>query len=142
MLGTCLCEDVEFEIVGDISNFYQCHCSQCRKVTGSASNTGFFVSRDQFKWRKGEKSVAQFIKDSGYNSCFCSRCGSSLPNLMRNGEGYWVPAGLLEQETNCIVAAHLHVSSKAEWDSISGEGVRYAEMPDIETLNKALQRTN
>ena len=141
MLGRCLCEQVEFEITGKIPNFYQCHCSQCRQVTGSSSNTGMFMAKDAFRWTKGEDKVTSYVKDSGYNSCFCSNCGSALPNPVKSIEGYCIPAGLLDGEIECKVAAHLYVGSKASWDLIADDGIQYAEMPDIQTLNEVLQRS-
>ncbi|NQZ59192.1 MAG: GFA family protein [Lentisphaeraceae bacterium] len=138
MLGKCLCEEVVFEINGKLPNFYQCHCSQCRKVTGSAANTGCFLAEGQFKWLKGEDNVTLFVKDSGYNSCFCSKCGSALPSPQRNGRGYWIPVGLLLEETSSKVAVHLHVASKASWDCIADDAVQYSEMPTIERLKEDL----
>ncbi|WP_454106561.1 GFA family protein [Marinobacter sp. MBR-105] len=34
MKGECLCGNVKFAIEEEIRNFYQCHCSLCRKATG------------------------------------------------------------------------------------------------------------
>ena len=38
MKGECLCGEVAFTIDGELPNFYQCHCSLCRKATGAAAN--------------------------------------------------------------------------------------------------------
>ncbi|RPH66319.1 MAG: aldehyde-activating protein, partial [Hyphomicrobiales bacterium] len=43
-LGSCLCGDVRFEIAGDFEKFYLCHCSRCRKDTGSAHGANLFAS--------------------------------------------------------------------------------------------------
>lgn len=59
---------------------------------------------------------------------------------MDNGRQYWVPIGLLDDAKDSQVIAHLFVRSKASWDTICGRGTQYEEMPEIETLNKALQR--
>ncbi|PRY63410.1 hypothetical protein B0H98_1085 [Vreelandella songnenensis] len=44
MTGECLCGEVKFEIDGKLPNLYQCHCSLCRKTTGSTANAATFVS--------------------------------------------------------------------------------------------------
>src|SRR6202034_265236 len=38
--GSCLCGAVKYEVTGEPKRFYHCHCSRCRKVTGTghASN--------------------------------------------------------------------------------------------------------
>jgi hypothetical protein len=62
MKGECLCGDVEFEIKGDLPNLYQCHCSLCRKVTGSSAATylasGFARERASGLWCPRALSLA------------------------------------------------------------------------------------
>ncbi|KGJ89424.1 GFA family protein [Thalassotalea sp. ND16A] len=142
MIGKCLCEEIEFEINGTLPNFYQCHCSLCRKLSGSASDTATFLDKTQFQWLKGKESIFSFETSTGYRSDFCRVCGSTVPHLMNNKRQYWVPAGLLEGELDSIVTSHIFVGSKAHWDIIGDDGVQHTEMPDIETLNKALQRVS
>ncbi len=142
MNGRCLCGEVQFELKGKTPHLYQCHCSQCRKVTGSSSNAATFVEKANFKWIAGEQVITSYSKDGGYRSDFCSRCGSPVPNQLRGMDKYWVPAGSIEGYDDFRVIAHLHIGSKAEWEEIGGSGVRYEGMPNIDTLNKALQRTS
>ncbi len=140
MIGKCLCGAVQFEVSGPLPNFYQCHCSLCRKLSGSASDTAMFLNRVQFRWVSGEDRIASFVRESGYRSDFCRVCGSTVPHAMQNGRQYWVPAGLLEDAgTGNEVAAHLYVQSRASWDVIGGNAVQYAEMPDMDTLDRLLQ---
>jgi hypothetical protein len=140
MIGRCLCGEIEFEIAGIVPNLYQCHCSQCRKQGGSASNTATIVNAKQFTWKFGKNLVIKFKDKTGFNSHFCSVCGSPVPNQLGEGELVWVPAGLLENSEDLEIVAHLFVSSKAHWEKISNTGVQYEEMPSLEVLNKELQR--
>lgn len=34
--GSCLCGEVAFEVEGPFDRFLNCHCSRCRKATGTA----------------------------------------------------------------------------------------------------------
>lgn len=142
MIGKCLCGEVQFEVKGDVPHLYQCHCSLCRKTTGSSANAATFVHETNFVWLAGVENINSFVKDTGYRSAFCSICGSPLPNVLRGADKYWVPAGLLEDFDGYEVVAHLHTNSKAAWEQICGSGVQYEEMLDLETLIKALQRTS
>lgn len=38
MIGHCLCETVVFEIDAASLRLYRCHCSLCRRQSGTASN--------------------------------------------------------------------------------------------------------
>lgn len=125
MNGKCLCGEIQFEVNGGCTTIYQCHCSLCRRVTGSNSNSAVLVESNSFKWLSGTDKITSFIKESGYRSEFCAKCGSPVPNELKNKRGYWVPVGLLDKTMHLKVSAHLCVSSKAEWDEIGDDGLQY-----------------
>lgn len=134
MIGKCLCGRVEFEILGTVPNIYQCHCSQCRKITGSSSSSSTLVRIDSFKWMKGQEFITSYLDVSGYRSDFCSRCGSPVPNPIANKSLYWVPVGLMEDIQPIKIVAHLCVASKAAWDVISAEGAQFEAVPELPDL--------
>lgn len=142
MIGECLCGGVGFEVTGTIPNLYQCHCSQCRKQGGSASNTATIVHEKQFTWKFGQALVTRFKDRTGFNSHFCSVCGSPVPNKLGDNELIWIPAGLLEDSENLEIVTHLYVGSKAHWEKIGNSGNQYEEMPSLKALIKELQRTS
>ena len=55
--GSCLCTKVSYQITGNMGVFQYCHCSRCRKFTGSAHAANMFVSPDDFSWLSGEEFV-------------------------------------------------------------------------------------
>jgi len=140
MRGKCLCGAVRFELSGAIPNLYQCHCSLCRKVTGSSANAALKVAVSQLAWSRGENLVRKYESESGFKSHFCSHCGSPLPNLTANDSAWWVPVGLLESDAELELGAHLFVGSRASWDVIADVGKHFDEMPDAEVLGSLLQR--
>ena len=140
MKGKCLCGAVEFELDGEIPNLYQCHCSLCRKVTGSSANAAFRIGADQFNWIRGEQLISDYVTDTGFKSQFCSMCGSPLPNLTGDDSAYWVPVGLLEDSAEIELVAHLFVGSRAAWDVVAAGAEHFDEMPDSEALDRLLQR--
>ncbi|HDZ45593.1 hypothetical protein LCGC14_0097060 [marine sediment metagenome] len=143
MRGECLCGGVAFEIEGELPNLYQCHCSLCRKATGSAANAATFVDEQSFRWMSGQSNIRSFQKPTGYRSDFCSVCGSPVPNKLRDTDLIWVPAGLLDGATFSQISVHLHLSSAATWTQEAGSCVRLAGGPDsLKSLHEALQRTN
>jgi hypothetical protein len=115
--GSCLCGAVRFEVEGDFERFYLCHCAYCRKDTGSAHAANLFSSTATLKWVSGEDKVTRFnLPSTRHSRCFCSICGSALPNMQMNGELLAVPAGSLNSEVPMRPNAHIFVSSKASWD--------------------------
>jgi hypothetical protein len=140
MQGKCLCGSVRFSLSGELPNLYQCHCSLCRKVSGSSSNSAFKIAREQLRWDAGAELIRRYESETGFKSHFCSRCGSPLPNPTANDSAWWVPVGLLEGDAGLRVGAHLFVASKAPWDVIPDAAEHFDEMPDYEALNQLLRR--
>ena len=134
IFGKCLCGEVEFEIAGTLPQLYQCHCSLCQKQGGSTSNTAMIVRAEQLRWLSGQQIISSFVKPTGFRSDFCSRCGSPVPNPLRDAPYYWVPAGLFGADVDLKVVAHLFVRSKASWDVIGGDGTLFQTMPPIADL--------
>ena len=132
MRGKCLCGEVEFEIVGTLPRLYQCHCSLCRKQGGSSSNTATIVSAENFRWLSGQEHISSWVKDTGFRSDFCSKCGAPVPNPLRGTPYFWVPIGLLDDRQQQLeIAAHLFVGSKAPWEMIASQGVQFETAPAL-----------
>lgn len=120
--GSCLCGEVRFEIDGRVSPIGLCHCSKCRKATGTGAVCDLMTSARSLRFTQGEARVRHFMQPSGYRTAFCEQCGSPMPKPQRNGKLWWVPAGSLDDDPLVGIAAHIYVDSKAPWDVIP-EGV-------------------
>ena len=46
--GSCLCGEVQYQVVGNLGIFQYCHCSRCQKFTGSAHAANLFVADTHF----------------------------------------------------------------------------------------------
>ena len=138
MRGQCLCEAVSFEIVGPIPKLYQCHCSLCRKQGGSVSSTATIVAAENFRWLSGQELISSFVKPTGFRSDFCSKCGSTVPNPLRNTPYVWVPSGMIDGTEKLEIAVHVHAGSRATWDTAPLAGTVYEAGPDLLALIQVL----
>ena len=118
--GSCLCGGVAYEINGKVSPIAQCHCSKCRKYTGSAHLAVVVTAIGNLRWVQGEDLIASYKAPTGYYAAFCSNCGSPVPKPRAN-KVYLVPAGTLDDDPGVRPAYHVHVASKASWEDISDE---------------------
>lgn len=143
MHGSCLCGQIKFEIDGPIPGLYQCHCTLCRKQSGSSSNTAMAVATNQVRWTSGTSLITSYVKPTGFRSDFCSVCGSPVPNQMGSSPYTWIPAGLLTSTKNLQISAHLFVASKASWEPQPTQGNVFHELPPLAELADYLyQHTN
>lgn len=138
MKGSCLCGTVKFKLSGELPLIYQCHCSLCRKVSGSSSNSAIVVQSSNFHWSSGKSQIKAFETQSGFKSEFCRYCGSPVPNISSDGQSYWVPAGLLSAPIQTQIAAHVYVGSHANWDTgfLLDDIPKYDQMPSDEEWSK------
>jgi hypothetical protein len=79
--GSCLCGAVKYEATGEPARFYHCHCSRCRKATGTGHATNLFLQPGLLTWVCGEEQVRSFKVPEAkrFTNYFCATCGSRLP---------------------------------------------------------------
>jgi hypothetical protein len=139
MFGNCLCGKISFEIDRKNIKLYQCHCSLCRKQSGSYSNAATIIENEKFRFLTGNELINSWVKESGFRSDFCSVCGSPVPNPLRNTNFYWVPAGLLEDSNPANkVVFHLCLNSKASWAPFGLNTENHEELPSLAYLIERL----
>ena len=115
--GSCLCGAVRFEVEGDFQSFFLCHCSRCRKDTGSAHAANLFSTSAKVRFLSGEDRVKTYrVPGTRHEKSFCSECGSALPRVQMNGALLVVPAGSLDTAIDARPNAHICVASRANWD--------------------------
>ena len=135
MIGKCNCGAVKFKINCETQpNLYQCHCSLCRKQSGTSSNAATLVHESEFSWTAGEDKITRYKMKDGFTSHFCSVCGSPVPNRLRDTDKIWVPAGLLPGDIDFRIVAHIYTGSKASWETVLHDGKQHNKMPDFESL--------
>lgn len=129
--GSCLCGEVEYQISGNLGIFQYCHCSRCRKVSGSAHASNIFVRPEHFSWLKGESLVGKYEPtDTKYfATAFCKNCGSSLPWASKGGKTVIVPAGTLNDHPGITPSQNIFFASKAPWYTPASELPEYDELP-------------
>ena len=126
--GECNCGAVAFEIDTQLASVIMCHCSICRRSTGSNGIAVIVIDNDSFQWLRGSEHISTWKKpDADWQTWFCRVCGSGLPG--KNDENrMFVPAGLISDGGDALkVAHHIWVDSKAEWDEIGDAGKLHPE---------------
>lgn len=112
--GSCNCGAVRFELHGETQKFMLCHCSRCRKGTGSAHASNLFI-KGELTWLSGSEQRTEYqIPNARHTKAFCKVCGCGLP--FERGEMVVVPAGCLDTELEAKPMAHIFNSSRANWD--------------------------
>lgn len=125
-LGSCLCGGVAIEVRGGIRAIIHCHCSRCRKSSGTAYATNGFVDRDGLRIVRGAELLREYTVLSGRTRHFCGVCGSPVyssnpadPQRLR------LRLGILDSDIDERPISHNFVSSRACWDDLDAPLPRY-----------------
>lgn len=129
--GSCLCKQVSYEITGNLGIFQYCHCSRCRKFTGSAFAANVFVAPGDFHWLDGEENVGRYNPEETryFATAFCNNCGSSLPWLSKSGRVIIVPAGTLDEDPGILPDKNIFCGSRPGWYTSAASLPEFDEGP-------------
>jgi len=130
LTGKCLCGGVRFEIDEDLGPIIYCHCSMCRRATGSAFASNATVRSASFRTTSGEELIREYQSSPDGIRGFCSRCGSSIygrspsmPSLRR------IRLGTLDSDPGNRSVANIWMGSKSPWFEVTDHLERFEEEP-------------
>lgn len=128
--GQCLCGICHYVISGQKPNaMFLCHCSRCRKETGTIHGANVFFNNARLAWESGENNITHFnLEGTRKARAFCKTCGSPMPR--QYGESHVVlPAGSLEDDTFLEPTAHIFCASRSSWEDKVRDLKRFDELP-------------
>jgi hypothetical protein len=129
--GGCQCGAVRYECAGEPFGLFVCHCSECRKQSGSAFGMSLPIPRSGFRITKGEARFWTRFGDSGrpIRCAFCSDCGTRLWDEPEP-EIVVIKAGSLDEPVDMAKAIHIWTSRKMPGVIIPAGAPQFAEEPD------------
>ena len=131
MSADCLCGGIRIEVSGKVGPVVFCHCSRCRKASGTAFAAHADVRRKYWRFVTGEELIREFESSPGVFRAFCRRCGSPIysrrdgaPDVLR------LRLGIVNGDPGRRSLAHCWVGSKAAWFDITDTLPQFAAGPD------------
>jgi uncharacterized damage-inducible protein DinB len=125
--GGCLCGSVRFEVAAPLIRANHCHCSRCRRHSGTAVCTQARVRREQFRLVRGAELIRAYQGGEGFAvKAFCSVCGSSLfGGSWPEGPQVSIRLGAFDDDPGIRPQFHTFVDSRAPWDEIVDDLPQY-----------------
>jgi len=130
--GQCGCGAVAYEVRDAFEYAMYCHCSGCRRDTGSAFKPLAGIGRAQLRLVAGEEVILRRGSAGAAHDVRCGRCGSLLYSVVREGAYVHVAMGSLVDEPAIRPSAHIFVGSKARWHRIADDLPQFEEWPSGE----------
>jgi hypothetical protein len=96
-----------------------CHCSRCRRATGSAFKPFGGIERDRLALTAGADRLLTLGDPASAHDVRCGACGSLLFSVVRENAWVHVTYGTLHDAPSLGVQGHIMVGSKAPWHVIA-----------------------
>jgi len=128
--GSCLCGAVRYTATGEAQRFYHCHCSRCRKASGTGHASNLFL-KGTLAWESGEDQVKCFkVPDAErFTNSFCETCGGRVPRFVEQYGVVFIPAGSLDDEPDLGPQARIFMGSRAAWSCDESHLPEFDEYP-------------
>jgi hypothetical protein len=80
--GGCHCGALRYSLKSAPVTVYNCHCTNCQKISGSAFTVAATVMENALEFTKGAPARVEWKADSGNMrfGLFCGECGSRIAN--------------------------------------------------------------
>ena len=126
LAGKCFCGTVHSAVADEFHYAMNCHCSNCRRTTGSAFKPFAGIERAKLRLTQGDDGLLVYGDDKA-NDTHCRRCGSLLYSVVRDGAFVHVALGTLVDDPTIRPTKHIFVGSKAPWFTITDDLPQYEE---------------
>jgi hypothetical protein len=137
--GSCLCQSFRFELRGPVRFLKNCHCSRCRKMTGSAFATYARARADALHVLSGLDALTTYERQPGNVIAFCRICGSLVPFPPAGSTEVEFLAGLLDDDPGLNVSFEIYTGSKAPWSRLD-DGVPHFDEQIVTAVPAAPRR--
>jgi hypothetical protein len=125
LAGKCLCGAVHYAVADEFVYAANCHCSNCRRATGSAFKPFARIERNKLAISGGSGNLMIYGDENGHDA-HCKVCGSLLYSVVRDGTFVHAMGTLIDDPT-IRPTAHIFVGSKARWFTITDDLPQYEE---------------
>ena len=136
LTGSCLCGAARYTATGQAQRFYHCHCSRCRKASGTGHASNLFF-QGSLAWESGEELIKNYKLPEAerFSNTFCRTCGSRLPRFIEKLGMVFIPAGSLDDEPDIGPQARIFTDSRATWSCEAAVLPEFGEYPQDPASN-------
>ncbi len=120
LAGGCLCGAVRYVVDDAFRYAVNCHCSNCRRATGSAFKPFAGIGSERLELTAGGDTLMRY-GDEAAHDVHCRACGSLLYSLLDHGARIHLAMGTLADAPSIRPTAHIFVGSKAPWYDITDD---------------------
>jgi ADP-ribosyl-[dinitrogen reductase] hydrolase len=127
MRGSCLCAQVEYEVLRLDSPIEHCSCRYCRKAHAAAFSTAVLVKREHFRWLKGGDLLKSYESSPGKRRYFCANCGTHLVAQRVGLDALILRVATLDDDPGQVPQFQIWASDEVPWLQYGPDIIAYPE---------------
>lgn len=130
--GRCLCGEVTYEVGGSPVIVAQCHCDECRRLSGTGHTIGAMFAATAVSIR-GTLSKFSYNAANGarVTKAFCATCGSPIYGTnTRSPDHLTLSLGTMDDAADLNVEVVIFERDKQHWDQLGDSVVAFDTQPD------------
>jgi hypothetical protein len=124
-----MCGGVRFAVNEPLVSASYCHCTRCRRRTGTAASVQARIVPGSLRVISGDGLLRAFDPPGGFSKIFCSACGSALWSRSPDDpEVISIRLGAFDDDPGIRPSYRQFVQYAATWEPIPDDGLpRFAE---------------
>lgn len=130
--GGCQCGALRYEVCTAPFMVYNCHCTNCQKISGSAFNISVTIAEAGLVFVAGQPAKVEWLSDAGSQrfGWFCGRCGSRIAHGQTPSSNVLsLRAGTLDDTSWIEPVGDIWVRSKQPWLQIPESRLKTDRQP-------------
>jgi hypothetical protein len=135
--GSCLCGGVAWEVERPLVAMRACHCSRCRRRSGSSWFVGAMTREGALRLLRGAQAIRTWHMPGTrfYSVSFCEACGGPAPAVLPKGS--FVSVGCLDDDPGARLLCHVFHGSRAPWVDVKDGLPRFEAFvpPDFDWIS-------
>lgn len=116
--GSCLCGGVGIVAKNMSRHIGACHCTTCRKWGGGPM---LVVNCGSDVLFEGDDNISVYTSSAWAERGFCKQCGTHLYYFFKEGNLYFMPVGLFEENDNLVFDHQVFIDEKPGYYSFANE---------------------
>jgi hypothetical protein len=126
--GRCLCGATRLRVRGPFPRAILCHCSQCRRATGSAFNVAVPVAAEAVTWIAADR-IVEVESAPGKVRAHCGGCGAQLFSRYAENPGILRLRGGILDDFAPAEVHHIFWNDRAGWFDRTADAPRWKRYP-------------
>lgn len=130
--GGCQCRALRYRITAAPLMVYNCHCTNCQKISGGPFSTPVTILESAFAFVAGTPARIEWTSDAGTTRCgfFCATCGCRIAHGQVPSVGILsLRSGTLDHPSWVEPVGDIWLRSKQPWVTIPPGRIPVQQQP-------------